>query len=148
MKTNTYTSIVSLLPKGSLITEKQKDWYMIQFDSATKIYVGRNQQGNQTILDKCIPLIDKTKVYYWFHLDGNTSAHTILEYNLHDTTSTNFYNAIYWIYKCIYNSLTNTIYCRLEDIKTTKTLGLVEYKNVSYCSTIQWDKVNSLQYKI
>ena len=47
-----------------------------------------------------------------------------------------------WIYSKVYNNLEDTIYCKLEDIKTTKTPGLVNYKNEYYCKNIDFSRKN------
>jgi len=125
MKNNNFSTIQLLLPKGATVSFRHRDWFTVDFSKHVKIYIGRNRLGNQTILKHCIPRLSKECIHYWFHLKDSTSAHTILEYDLLNDTHNDLNNSMKWIHSKVYNSLEDTIYCRLEDVKTTKTPGLV-----------------------
>jgi hypothetical protein len=142
MKNNNFSTIQLLLPKGATISFRHKDWFTVDFSKDIKIYIGRNRMGNQSILNHCIPNLSKEYLHYWFHLKDSTSAHTILEYKLLNENKDDLYDSIKWIYNKVYNNLEDTIYCRLEDVKTTKTPGLVTYKNEYYCKNINFSTKN------
>jgi predicted ribosome quality control (RQC) complex YloA/Tae2 family protein len=143
IRNNNFSTIQLLLPKGAVISFRHRDWFTVDFSKNTKIYIGRNRLGNQSILNHCIPNLSKDYIHYWFHLKDSSSAHTILEYDLlNEEKSEDLYNSMKWIYNKVYNNLEDTIYCKLEDIKTTKTPGLVNYKNEYYCKNIDFSRKN------
>jgi hypothetical protein len=133
------------------ITQKTKNWFsfMLPFTNTNEpqglvnepqglvkpeIYVGRNQQGNQQILDilKSESEHNKDTEYWWFHLDNSTSAHVIL---CTPSPGTGIFG-IQWIFEHIFCKHPETIVCALQDVECTKTPGLVKFKNEQRCSEI------------
>jgi predicted ribosome quality control (RQC) complex YloA/Tae2 family protein len=104
---------------GVKITDKLKNIYKYPL---YEIAVGRNQRGNDTIID----LYDDVKEYcYWFHSENDSSKHVIL-YPYDKLES----NDLYTVFNNVINMFDgDIIYCKLSDIVKTKTPGLVISKN-------------------
>lgn len=104
---------------GVKITDKLKHIYKYPL---YEIAVGRNQRGNDTIID----LYDDVKEYcYWFHSENDSSKHVIL-YPYDNLSS----DKLTVIFKDIINMFEGSvIYCKLSDIVKTKTPGLVITRN-------------------
>lgn len=101
------------------ITDKLKYIYKYPL---YEISVGRNQRGNDFIID----YYEDVKEYcYWFHLEKGPSKHVILYPN--DKVSN---DELLIIFKNIINMFEgNVIYCKLSDVVKTKTPGLVVTRN-------------------
>ena len=122
---------------------KTKDYFIIQYDNSIELYISRNKKGNQAIFNICKnedEKIDKSSIYYWFHLQSTskTCVNTILYLNINNLYS-NLYEAMKWIHNNIYDSLPETIYCNLKDVKyDLSSVIKLNYKNETFCNTINW----------
>jgi predicted ribosome quality control (RQC) complex YloA/Tae2 family protein len=104
---------------GVKITDKLKHIYKYPL---YEIAVGRNQRGNDTIID----LYDDVKEYcYWFHSEKDSSKHVILY--LQDKVSTEELNTIFNDIVRMFEG--SVVYCKLTDVVKTKTPGLVITRN-------------------
>lgn len=121
-----------------VVIKKNRYWYSIKLNQSPniEIMIGRNQKGNQDILDLYKPVDIKC---WWFHLHPSTSAHVILYDKGEETTSMELQQAFRYIYKELFRSNKETIYCKLTDVKCTTTLGKVEFKNESYCYLLEFN---------
>jgi hypothetical protein len=117
---------------GVKITDKYKHVYKYP---DYQIIVGRNQKGNDHILDHYFFVKDRC---YWFHLANSTSQHIIL-YLEKDIDKRDLVN----VFKDIKMEITSkkkddVIFCRLEDVVKTKTPGLVTCNNKFLMSDGLW----------
>ena len=131
---------------GVKITDKYKHVYKyVNY----QIIVGRNQIGNDHILDHYNFVKDRC---YWFHLANSTSQHIILY--LEDDIDK---NELVSIFKQIKSEITSkkkddVMFCKLEDVvpaprtgKNTKTPGLVTCNKKVFMSDGGW--VNLLSHR-
>ena len=119
---------------GVKITDKYKHVYKyINY----QIIVGRNQIGNDHILDHYFFVKDKC---YWFHLANSTSQHIILY--LENDIDKKELISIFKQIKLELNSKKkdDVMFCKLEDVVKTKTPGLVTCNNKFLMSDGGWVK--------
>ena len=116
---------------------RTKDYIVYEYDDNVDIIVGRNQHGNQVILDEYMKQnsIDQCT---WFHLANPlTSAHVILyEKNKAMYSSQDLIPIYLWIRKQVYKGSEHVIFCPLKNIKTTSIEGKVIYKDEAYVTQI------------
>ena len=117
---------------GVKITDKFKNVYKY---SDYQIIVGRNQKGNDHIIDHYFFVKERC---YWFHLSNSTSQHIIL-YLENDIDKKELIS----IFKDIKMEITSkkkddVMFCKLEDVVKTKTPGLVTCNNKILMSDDRW----------
>lgn len=117
---------------GVKITDKLK--YVYKYVNY-QIIVGRNQKGNDHIIDHYFFVKDRC---YWFHLANSSSEHIIL-YLEKDIEKRDLIN----IFKDIKMEITSkkkddVIFCKLEDVVKTKTPGLVTCNKKVFMSDGGW----------
>lgn len=88
--------------------------------SGTKISIGRNAKGNDYLCKH------SEKDEYWLHLQDDPSPHAIVHNHIEDENSLTEAAILVKYYSKLKNAkYANIIYCQIEDIKPTKTLGMV-----------------------
>ena len=104
---------------GVKITDKLKYIYKYPL---YEIAVGRNQRGNDTIID----LYDDVREYcYWFHSANSSSKHVII-YPYDKLKS----EELVLVFNDVINMFEGeVVYCKLSDVVKTKTPGLVITRN-------------------
>ncbi len=117
---------------GVKITDKFKHIYKYP---NYQIIVGRNQIGNDRILDHYFFVRERC---YWFHLANLTSQHIIL-YLENDIVK----EELVRIFKDIKTEITSkkkddVMFCKLEDVAKSSTPGLVYCKNKVLMSDGGW----------
>ena len=110
--------------------------------NGVEIAFGKNKKGNDHIIDK---YKEKTEgVCYWFHLSSKSSAHAIVWFQTDDVKKEQRINSFKFVKTMLTANVEDqdVLFCRLEDVKKTKSLGEVIFVNETYMSGSNWtDKI-------
>jgi hypothetical protein len=135
-------SKIQTLINNNKLKVKNKFYYVYSLNDHTDIYVGRNQDGNQQLLDLLKNDPSTEAECWWFHLYSSTSAHAIIHETTCEPDKHKLYEAFRWVYNVLFaNNKNDLIFTRLNNVKCTKTKGLVTFKDEQYVGKI--DFINS-----
>ena len=106
----------------------------VESDDGTLISIGRNAKGNDLLWKS------SEKHHIWLHLQNESSPHVVIHNNeSHFEDKVLLKQAASFVKqysKLRYEKKVKVIYCKIDNLYSTKTLGMVKLKNTPNCISI------------
>ena len=106
----------------------------VESDDGTIVSIGRNAKGNDLLWKS------SEKHHIWLHLQNESSPHVVIHNNenrFEDKVLLRQAALFVKQYSKLRNeSKVNVIYCRIDNLSPTKTLGMVKLKQTPKCISI------------